>query len=238
MNAYDLETEPCDNTNSQYVSRIDACQTVFLEPIAHAGMPTSCGPHPPCDQAVPYSNNTKRGEMHMVRVVQSSIVEKSVIVVDILAQAPGKMNQMEIIEQSGINKSSVYRILSILVGQGLVDFDEREKLYSVGPKLVNWARAAWQKTDLSLIEDQDLAKLSAATGLNVAVSVLSETTVTFIRTRIPKPYKFAVKVGGQSELHCTAAGKIFLAYMSDTEQAQYFFLGCKARKVYREHNHR
>lgn len=158
----------------------------------------------------------------MVRDVQSSIVEKSVRVVDLLARAPGKMSQPEIMEASGLNKSSVYRILSILVGQGLVHFDEREKLYSVGPKLVSWAQAAWQKTDLNLIEDQDLIDLSNETGLNVAVSVLSETTVTFIRTRIPKPYKFAVKIGGQSELHCTAAGKVFLAHMTDTEQSAYF----------------
>lgn len=158
----------------------------------------------------------------MVRDVQSSIIEKSVQVVDLLAQAPEKMSQPQIVEATGLNKSSAYRILSILVGQGLVAFDEREKLYSVGPKLISWARAAWQKTDLSLIEDQDLFDLSNATGLNVAVSVLSETSITFIRTRSPKPYKFAVKVGGQSELHCTAAGKVFLAHMTDTEQAAYF----------------
>ncbi|WP_282095049.1 IclR family transcriptional regulator [Epibacterium ulvae] len=158
----------------------------------------------------------------MVRDVQSSIVEKSVRVVDLLAQAPNKMNQLEIMQASGLSKSSVYRILSILVGQGLVQFDEREKLYSVGPKLISWARAAWQKTDLNLIEDQDLASLSGATGFNVAVSVLSDASVTFIRTHIPKPYKFAIKVGGQSELHCTAAGKVFLAYMTDTEQAAYY----------------
>ncbi|SCZ67463.1 IclR family transcriptional regulator [Epibacterium ulvae] len=158
----------------------------------------------------------------MVRDVQSSIVEKSVRVVDLLAQAPNKMNQLEIMKASGLSKSSVYRILSILVGQGLVQFDEREKLYSVGPKLISWARAAWQKTDLNLIEDQDLASLSGATGFNVAVSVLSDANITFIRTHIPKPYKFAIKVGGQSELHCTAAGKVFLAYMTDTEQAAYY----------------
>lgn len=158
----------------------------------------------------------------MVRDVQSSIVEKSVLVVDLLAQAPSKLNQAEIIEASGLNKSSVYRILSILVGQGLVHFDEREKLYTVGPKLISWAQAAWQKMDLNLIEDQDLIDLSNETGFNTAVSVLSEATITFIRTRIPKPYKFAIKIGGQSELHCTAAGKVFLAYMTDTEQAAYF----------------
>ena len=135
----------------------------------------------------------------MAREVQSSIVEKSVTVLDLLAQTPGRLSYSEIVAATGFNKSSAHRILSILIGQQLVQFDERDKSYSVGPKLISWARAAWQKTDLEQIEDQDLIELSEATGGNVAVSVLSEQSVTFIKTRIPHPYKLAVKIGGQSD---------------------------------------
>lgn len=157
----------------------------------------------------------------MAREVQSSIVEKLVAVLDLLAKAPGKLTYSEIVVASGFNKSSTHRILSILMGQQLVHFDERDKTYSVGPKLVSWARAAWQKTDLDQIEDQDLVALGDATGMNVAVAVLSDYSVTFIRTRIINPYKLAVKLGGQSDLHCTAAGKLFLAYMQKPELDKY-----------------
>lgn len=149
----------------------------------------------------------------MAREVQSSIVEKLVVVMDLLARSPGKLSYSEIVSETGFNKSSTHRILSILLGQGLVRFDERDRSYSVGPKLVSWARAAWQNTDLAQIDDQDLIELGTATGVNVAVSVISDYSVTFIRTRIINPYRLAVKVGGQSDLHCTAAGKLFLAYM-------------------------
>lgn len=158
----------------------------------------------------------------MVREVQSSIVEKSVAVIDLLAQTRGRLSQTEIALATGLNKSSTHRILSILMGQGLVQFDERDRSYSTGPKLISWARAAWEKMDLSLIEDQDLIELAEQTGMNVALSVLSEHTVTFIRTRIPHPYRLAVKTGGQSELHNTAAGKLFLTYMTDEERLAYF----------------
>lgn len=157
----------------------------------------------------------------MAREVQSSIVEKSVTVLDLLAQTPGRLSYAEIVAATGFNKSSAHRILSILVGQQLAQFDERDKSYSVGPKLISWARAAWQKTDLEQIEDQDLIELSEATGGNVAVSVLSEQSVTFIKTRIPHPYKLAVKIGGQSDLHCTAAGKVFLAHMEKPDLERY-----------------
>jgi DNA-binding IclR family transcriptional regulator len=158
----------------------------------------------------------------MVREVQSSIVEKSVTVIDLLALTRGRLSQTEIANETGFNKSSIHRILSILMGQGLVQFDERDRSYSTGPRLVSWAQAAWSKMDLSLIEDQDLLELSEATGMNVAVGVRSGHTITFTRTRIPHPYRLAVKTGGQSELHNTAAGKLLLAHMTDEEVAAYF----------------
>lgn len=151
----------------------------------------------------------------MAHEIQSSIVEKSVTVLDLLAQTQGRLSRSDIVSITGFNKSSTYRILNILMGQGLVQYDEFDRSYTVGPKLISWARAAWQKTDLNLIQDRDLIELSNETGMNVAVSVLSETTITYIRTRILHNYKLAVKPGGQSELHCTASGKVFLAYSDE-----------------------
>ncbi|WP_298922246.1 IclR family transcriptional regulator [uncultured Roseobacter sp.] len=158
----------------------------------------------------------------MVREVQSSIVEKSVAVIDLLAHTKGRLTQTEIALATGFNKSSTHRILSILLGQDLVQYDERDRTYSTGPRLLNWAHAAWEKMDLSLIEDQDLIELSEETNTNVALSVRTEHTVTFVRTRIPHPYRLAVKTGGQSELHNTAAGKVFLAHMTEEELDSYF----------------
>lgn len=161
-------------------------------------------------------------DQQMVREIQSSVVEKSVVVIDLLARTKGRLTQTEIVNATGFNKSSAHRILSILMGQELVTFDERDRTYSTGARLLSWARSAWEKMDLSLVEDQDLIDLSDQTGMNVALSVLSEHTATFIRTRIPHPYRLAVKTGGQSELHNTAAGKVFLAYMTEEQREAYF----------------
>ncbi|MEM9585111.1 MAG: IclR family transcriptional regulator [Pseudomonadota bacterium] len=158
----------------------------------------------------------------MVREVQSSVVEKSVSVIDLLARTKGRLTQTEIAAATGFNKSSTHRILSILMGQELVQFDEHDRTYSTGPRLLSWARSAWEKLDLTLIEDQDLVELSEQTGMNVALAVRSEHTATFIRTRTPHPYRLAVKTGGQSELHNTAVGKVFLAHMSEEQRKAYF----------------
>lgn len=158
----------------------------------------------------------------MSREVQSSIVQKSVTVINLLANHKGRLSQTEIAQATGFNKSSTHRILSILMGQELVDYDERDRTYSTGPLLISWARAAWEKMDLSLVKDQDLRDLATETGMNVALGVRIEHTVTFIRTNIPHPYRLAVKEGGQSELHNTAVGKVFLAHMTKEERDAYF----------------
>lgn len=158
----------------------------------------------------------------MSREVQSSIVQKSVDVINLLAQEKGRLSQTEIARATGFNKSSTHRILTILIGQGLVEFDDRDRTYSTGPLLISWARAAWEKMDLSLVQDQDLRDLASETGMNVALGVRVEHTVTFTRTNIPHPYRLAVKEGGQSELHNTAAGKVFLAHMTPEERDAYF----------------
>lgn len=158
----------------------------------------------------------------MSREIQSSIVQKSVTVVNLLAKHKGRLSQTEIARATGFNKSSTHRILSILIGQELVEYDERDRTYSTGPLLVSWARAAWEKIDLSLVRDQDLRELVTQTDMNVALGVRTEHTVTFLRTNIPHPYRLSVKAGGQSELHNTAVGKLFLAHMTKDERDNYF----------------
>lgn len=158
----------------------------------------------------------------MSREIQSSIIQKSVAVINLLAKHKGRLSQTEIAQATGFNKSSTHRILSILIGQGLVEFDDVDRSYSTGPLLISWARAAWEKMDLGLVGDQDLRDLATKTQMNVALGVRVEHTVTFIRTNIPHPYRLAVKAGGQSELHNTAAGKVLLAHMTKEERDAYF----------------
>lgn len=161
----------------------------------------------------------------MVREVHSTIVEKSVLVMDLLARSVEKLSFSQIVRGTGMNKSSVHRVLAILMGQDLVRYDDRSKSYTVGPKVLGWARAAWQKTDVCQIDDQDLVDLGESTGMNVAVSVINDHMITFIRTRIVHPYKLSPKVGDQSDLHCTAAGKVFLACMDPPSLSIYLEKG-------------
>jgi len=151
----------------------------------------------------------------MGRELQSSIVTKCATLLDQLSESPDPLTFSEIVEGSGYNKSSVHRIIAVLMGEELVKFDGLTKTYSLGSRPMRWARAAWQKTDLQLITDAELIQLRNQTSMNVAVSIRAEDSVMFIRTIDVRSVRYAPKIGQQSPLHATAAGKIFLAFDED-----------------------
>jgi DNA-binding IclR family transcriptional regulator len=153
----------------------------------------------------------------MSRELQSSIVDKCATVLDTLAGSQNTMSFTELVDSTGFTKSSTHRIIAILLGEGMLAYDERTRSYTLGPRVLNWARAAWQKTDLQQISDADLTELREQTGVNVAVSILSGDAILFIRTMDAKSVRYAAKVGELSPLHCTAAGKLFMAFDPATE---------------------
>lgn len=154
----------------------------------------------------------------MGRELQSSIVTKCATLLDQLSESPDPLTFSEIVDRSGYNKSSVHRIIAVLMGEELVSFDTLTKTYHLGSRPMRWARAAWQKTDLQLITDAELIQLRNMTGMNVAVSIRTEDSVMYIRTMDVRSVRYAAKIGQQAPLHATAAGKLFLAH--DEDQAR------------------
>ena len=77
----------------------------------------------------------------------SSIVTRSLAIVDILASSGQAMSYSEVLTATGFAKSSTHRLLSILHNEGLVEFDEHNKTYALGQRLRGWARQSWVLSD-------------------------------------------------------------------------------------------
>lgn len=58
----------------------------------------------------------------------SSIVTRSLAIVDILASSGRPMSYSEVLAASGLAKSSTHRLLSILQNEGVIEFDERNNV--------------------------------------------------------------------------------------------------------------
>jgi DNA-binding IclR family transcriptional regulator len=139
---------------------------------------------------------------------------------DVLADARTPMAFSEIAERTGFVKSSCHRILAVLAGEKLIEYDARTRTYKTGERLRNWSRSAWRRIDLQEIASPEMQNLSTACKLNVALSVLDDDTILYLRTVDHIPLRYAAASGDHAPLHCTAAGKVFIAYLTEERRME------------------
>lgn len=149
----------------------------------------------------------------MPRSSDSSIVAKCARVMDILTHAKRPLVFSEIVAETGFVKSSSHRILAVLQGERLVAYDKDKRTYEPGLRFQDWARAGFHRADLQQAAAETMEELSEATGMNAALSVLDGDSLLYLRTADNVSVRYAARAGDHAPLHCTAAGKVFLAHM-------------------------
>lgn len=156
----------------------------------------------------------------MPRPVESSIVTKCGLVIDVVSQARQPLAFAEIVARSGLVKGSCHRILSVLQGEEMISYDRVSRTYFTGPRLKRWARSSWQRTDISDVSAVVMERLSDSTGKNVSLSILDDQYILYLRVTDHESFRFAPRAGDRAPLHCTAAGKVFLAHMSERRRTE------------------
>lgn len=143
-----------------------------------------------------------------------NLVSRAARVLDLLGDQASPVALSNIARWAGIPKTTVWRLLRILSANGLVE--RQEVGYVVGPRLVHIA---------ALPEDHELLRASAVpflvdlhvrTGAMVSLGVLAGSEVRYLE-RIYGHLAARTPSYGRSfaPAHCTAIGKILLAYAPD-----------------------
>ncbi len=148
----------------------------------------------------------------------SSIVTKCTRVLDILTESARPLGFSDVVERCGFAKSSAHRILAILLNEGLAEYCERGKTYRPGPKLMHWALQIWRNSDVQQAAHQQLEILCETTAQNVALAIKDGDHVLYIKTADSYPVRYAPKVGERAPLHCTAVGKVLMAYLPEARR--------------------
>jgi len=149
---------------------------------------------------------------------KSSIITKSMSIIDILASSSRPMNFSEILSASGLAKSSTHRLLSILQYEDLIDYDQSYKTYGLGKRLREWARKSWINSDLQRESSNELEKLCESCGHNVCLMGMAGYQTIILSAIHPYQVPYAAKTGEYSMVHCTAGGKVLTAFMSRKQQ--------------------
>jgi IclR family transcriptional regulator, KDG regulon repressor len=119
----------------------------------------------------------------------------------------------------GLAKSTVHRLLTTLVREGLIERGAARGQYRLGLRLYELGAMAPQRTDLHVVAVGPMDELRARTGETVHVAVLDGTDVVAVdRRETPGMLRLASRLGVRHPAHATSAGKVLLAYLPLAER--------------------
>ena len=140
-------------------------------------------------------------------------VERAVAVLHALADSTGDVGNNEIARRTGINASTVSRLLATLATDELVTRVPDTGRFRLGPRLVELGNAALARVDIRQICRPHLVALTEGTGETATLSVpYEEGTITVDFVQSPSSVRSVAQVGRPSIAHATATGKLFLAF--------------------------
>lgn len=140
-------------------------------------------------------------------------VERAVDVLDVLADGPGDLGTNEISRRTGINASTVSRLLATLAKDGLVQRIPATGRYRLGLRLIRFGNAALAGVDLRDTARPHLIAVMEATGETATLSVPGgDVAVTVDFAQSTSTVRSVAVLGRPSVPHATATGKVHLAH--------------------------
>jgi DNA-binding IclR family transcriptional regulator len=125
-------------------------------------------------------------------------------VLDAFLEISGEAGTNEVSRRTGINPSTVSRLLSTLVSGGFVEHIPETGRYRLGPHLIRLANHAVSQIDVRALARPHLVALEEETGETATLSIA------FVVSRATGAS--VARIGRPSIAHATATGKVMLAF--------------------------
>ncbi len=151
------------------------------------------------------------------RILQS--LNLSIDLLELLAREGRALGVTEIATLMGISKASVHGILSNLAARDFIERDALSSAYRLGRRLWELGMSAGNQMEIKQIAREYLAALTEITGESCQLSeYCARNEVLYLdRVTSPNPVQAYIRVGGRAPAHCTATGKVLLAFQPPEE---------------------
>ncbi len=144
---------------------------------------------------------------------QVAAVQRAVAILKELADARAELGTNEIARRTGINVSTISRLLATLVSGGLVEHVTATGRYRLGVGLVRLANAVPERLDVRSLARPHLEELARQVQETVTLSVPGgHEAITLDYVQSPLSVRSVAELGRASAAHATAVGKVLLAY--------------------------
>src|SRR5712691_11493017 len=147
-------------------------------------------------------------------------VDRAVAILDVLAVGGWKAGA-EVARELGVHRSTALRLLATLERHRLVERDQRTAKYRLGGRLVQLASAVRGEADLRAAARPVCAALARQVGETVTLDVLDGEEIVPVEQASGSTSVVSVNwLGTRSPAHCTASGKVILAFAADGVRAR------------------
>ena len=142
-------------------------------------------------------------------------VRKALEVLDSFNKDAQEQSFMEVFNKLGFHKSTTHILLKTLSEQNYLIYEPRTKKYSLGYKLLELAGRITYGRDIRNIAMPVMQRLSEKLKEDVALNIRVEGRRVCIAIAESQSFvRHIVPLGKALPLHCSAAGKVLMAYLS------------------------
>ncbi len=139
-------------------------------------------------------------------------------VANLVARAAQPLSFTDLVQATGLPKTTVHRLLASLVAQGLLRLDAHDRTYRLGLHWLELAHRVWADFDLRVAAEDEIARQAEATGETIELGVLEGDHVIVVARGDPRHAGRAAPVGERIPVHCSALGKSIAAYLDPLAQ--------------------
>jgi len=129
----------------------------------------------------------------------------------------------DLAKRLGLAKSTVHRLASALLAEGMLEQNPRDGRYHLGLALFELGTMVRRKMDFTVEARPFLRTLMEKTGETVHLAILDRDSILYVITHESKQaLRMGSKVGTRAPVHSTAVGKALLAFQPDEEIERIF----------------
>lgn len=173
------------------------------------------------DTILVVEGNSVRGDDELVEQRSSGVqsVERAIAVLKSFSLERPERGVGELSRELGLHKSTVSRLMTTLERGGLLWRNPETKRYRLGIGLIGLAAQVVSHTDIREVARSILREMAETCQESINLVVLDAGYVVNLEQFIPpeRRVKNIGQVGRRMCAHCTAAGKVLLAYLTRDE---------------------
>lgn len=150
-------------------------------------------------------------------------VQRTLDILEIFLKKDQEVGIAEVAELTGINVTTVYRIMSDLVQRGYLRQKRKREKYAIGIKFLEYNSAVQHNLKIGELAQPMLNEMSQRSGEYVEIAVRDgNVAVTIAQAEVARNLRISNMIGEKLPLHATSVGKVFLAFMNLAERREFY----------------